>query len=182
MRRSKTKQQRPLVEIKKPLRARVYRAKFRPLETTKFLDVKALRKARKATLEVGTVDVAGTSVAIAADIRNGKIVALKPVTCKGCDAKPSMQGRRKINRAALRKTMQLAGAALKKRGVTPPPMPMPIRVSARLGFEIPLGPIIIIIGPDGVDICFQIWIGNRLCWWCLFSPNGCIDFGPPIIR
>src|SRR4030067_1087093 len=122
MNTSKSKQQRPLVEIKKPLRARVYRAKFRAFETTKFLDVKALRKAKKVTLEVGTLEIAGMSQAIAADIRNGMVVALKPIACIGCDTKNSKKTPRKIGSAAFKKTMQLVGTALKDRGISPPPM------------------------------------------------------------
>lgn len=178
MRQSRTKKQKPLVEIKTPLRAKVYRGKFRPFESTKFLDSKALRAVKQVTIEVGTIEFAGTSHTISAEIRKGMVVALKPVACNGCDPKKS----RRVGNAALKKTIQLVGQKLRDGGISPPAMPIPLKVSARLGFEIPFGPIIIIIGDPGdggFDLCFQIWIGNKLCWWCLLSPNGCIEFGPP---
>jgi len=181
MKNSKVKTTRPLLEIKKPLRARVYRAKFRALETTKFLDAKALKAAKKVTIEVGTLEIAGMTQAIAADIRNGMVVALKPVACQGCDGKGATQKRKQIGKAAFKKTIQLVAAALKDGGISTVPMPMPLKLSRRFGFRIPIGPIIIVIGdPDGgFDFCIEIWIGNELCWWCLFGANGCIDFGPP---
>jgi hypothetical protein len=177
MKRSSKITQKPLFEIKGPPRARIYRAKFRPLEATKFLDVQALRRTKKTTIEVGHLDVAGMAPAVSAEIRNGKVVALKPVGCPGCGSTRSS----KINDAAFKKTIRLVNSALKDRGISTPPLPVPVKISARLGFEIPFGPIIIVIGDpgNGFDLCIEIWIGNKLCWWCVFGPNGCIDFGPP---
>jgi len=177
MKSSNRLKQKPIFEIKSPLRARVYRAKFRPFEATKFLDAKALRRAKRVTIEVGRLDAAGMTQTICAEVHNGMVVALKPVGCPGCDSSRSS----KIGHAAFKKTIRLVSAAIKDRGITTTPTPMPIKISSRLGFEIPIGPIIIVIGDpgDGFDLCIEIWIGNKLCWWCLFSPNGCIDFGPP---
>jgi hypothetical protein len=166
MTRSETKD-RLLLVIDKPIKTKAYRAKFRPLETTKFLDGKALRKAKKATLEVGTMEIAGVSKSVAAEIRNGMVVALKPMACEGCDSKRSHGARKKSGGAVFKKTMHLVATALKDRGISPPALPMPIKVSARLGFEIPIGPIIIVIGDPGdgsFDLCFEIWIGNKFCW------------------
>ncbi len=173
----KTKQK-PLFEIRSPLRARVYRAKFRAFEATKFLDAKALKRAKRVTIEVGNLEVAGMTQAISAEIRSGMVVALKPVECAGCGP----QNAKKAGSASFKKMIQLVSTALKDRGISPTPLPMPIKISSRQGFQIPIGPIIIVIGDPGdggFDFCIQVWIGNRFCWWCLFSPTGCIDFGPP---
>src|SRR6185503_17324054 len=46
-----------LATIDGPPRTRVYRAAFRPFESTKYLDTRALAKVRKATIEIGTLEV-----------------------------------------------------------------------------------------------------------------------------
>jgi hypothetical protein len=171
------KKSKPLVEVRRPLRVRVYRGKFRAFASTRYLNAKALKAARKAAIEVGTVEAAGVTKTVSAEIRNGKIVALKPVACAECEPKRG----RKTDRSALKRAMQQVAQELAERGLDRPMKPMAIRISRRLGFEIPIGPIIIIIGdpaPGGVfDICFQYWVGNKLCWFCLFGASGCVGFG-----
>lgn len=169
-----TRKQKPLAEVRSPVRVRAYRAKFRPFEATRYLDVRALRRARKATIECGTLEVAGTSLTLEAEIRHGQIVALKPIGCEGCTPGKT----RKVGSAALKEIMRAVARRLGEREPRQPALPMPLRISARLGLEIPIGPIIIIIGGDfGLDVCIQVWEGNKLCWWCLFGPSGCIGFG-----
>jgi hypothetical protein len=174
--KANTKKQKPLAEVSSPLRARAYRAKFRPFESTKYLDVAALKAAKKVTIECGTLEVAGISFQVAAEIQRGMIVALKPLGCEGCTPK----GSKKASSAALKKTTAALARKLKQGDISQPALPMPLQISAQRGFDIPIGPIVIVIGGDiWIDVCIQIWIGNKLCWWCLFGPNGCIGFGPP---
>lgn len=171
--RSNTGKQKPLVEIRSPLRARAYRAKFRPFEATKYLDARALRSARKATIECGTLEFAGTRLTLEAEIERGMVVALRPIGCEGCAPRKA----RKVGSAALKKTMRTLARQLEGGGIRQPALPIPLRISSRRGFQIPFGPIIIVIGDW--DFCVEVWIGDRFCWWCLFGPSGCIDFGPP---
>jgi len=174
MSQSKSKNKhKPILVVHQPLSAKVYKAVFKPFESTKYLDVHALKAANKATIECGTVEAPGVSQTVAAEIQNGMIVALKPVACKGCQPKPG----KKRSESALRKTNEKIAEGLKQKGIFPTRLPIPVKISPLLGIEIPIGPIIIVIGDD---FCIEIWNGNRLCWWCLFSPNGCIDFGPPL--
>src|SRR5262245_20136744 len=78
-----TRSARPLATIDRPIRARVYRARLRPFQSTKYLDAKALRKVRKATIEIGTLEAPGMSCPVAAEIRRGLITSLRPVGCAG---------------------------------------------------------------------------------------------------
>lgn len=169
---------RPLVEIRKPLRVRVYRGKFRPFEATRYLDAKALKSAKSATIECGTVEAAGVKQAVSAVIRDGKIVSLRPVACEGCAPAKS---RRRATAVELKEAMRQVQQKLGDLGLGRPPRPVAVKISRRLGLQIPIGPIIIVIGepPIGLDFCIQWWDGNRLCWWCIFGPSGCITFGGP---
>lgn len=179
MKKSKrrSRKQLPLLEIRKPIRIRVYQGEFTPFESTKYLDVRALRSAKSATIEVGTVEVAGLKQTVAAEINKGMVVALRPIACEGCNPKPKKS--KKYDRAELKKMMVRVRKELAARGINERPKPMPLRVSARRGFQIPIGPIIIVIGepPLGLDLCFEWWDGNTLCWWCIVGPSGCITFG-----
>ena len=54
---------------------------------------------------------------------------------------------------------------------------------ASLGFSIPIGPIIIVIGTDpdegidSFDICIVIDWGDKTCIYCLLAPNACMGGG-----
>lgn len=163
----------PLAEVRSPVRIRAYRAKFRPFEATRYLDVRALKRAKKARIECGTVDVAGKTITLEAEVRSGRVVALRPIGCDACAPGKAQ----KLGSPALKTAMRAMVRQLEQRGVRPQGKPMPLRISARRGFQFPIGPIIIVIGDW--DFCVEIWIGNELCWWCLFGPSGCIEFGPP---
>jgi hypothetical protein len=172
-----SKKPKPLLVLKKPIAAKVYTAKFRPFESTKYLNVKALKAVKSAKLEVGAIEFAGESRTVAAEIKYGKVVGLQPLDCKACDDKKG----KPVKAPAMKKASAQIAAALLKGGVKPPHFPAPVTVSKKLGFQIPIGPIIIVIFDDDIifDLCIEIWIGNRLCTYCLFQPSTCIDFGPP---
>src|SRR5262245_50314019 len=80
--------QRLLATIRRPVRARIYRGKFRPFASLKYLDLRALRRASKATLELGTVEAPGVSVTLVADVRKGMITRVRPLPCVGCKRRP----------------------------------------------------------------------------------------------
>lgn len=174
--KGRARKARSLVELRKPLRVRVYRGKFRPFEATRYLDVKALKSAKSATIECGTVEAAGVKHTVSAVIRDGKIVSLRPVACEGCA--PTTR-RRKPTAAELKQAMRQVQQKLGDLGLGGPPRPVALKISRRLGLQIPIGPIIIVIGepPFGLDFCIEWWDGNKLCWMCFFGPSGCITFG-----
>jgi hypothetical protein len=178
MKKSKVRarKQAPLIEIRKPVRIRVYRGKFRAFESTRFLDVKALKAARKAVIECGTVEAAGVKQTVSAIVSDGTVVGLRPIACEGC---APTKRRRKATSSELKAAMRQVQARLADLGLDGPRKPMALKVSRRLGFEIPIGPIIIVIGepPYGLDLCISWWDGNKYCWWCLLGPSGCIGFG-----
>jgi hypothetical protein len=175
IRRAAQKKQKPLFELKTPLRARVYRAKFRPFESTKYLNAKALKSAKKATIECGTVEINGTSVTLSAEIRRGKIVSVKPHACESCSPKT---GKKIFSRSSAKELLRTVARELENRGIPHPKMALAI--TGGLGFGIPIGPIVIIIGTDpdeGVDwfdFCIVIYSGAGSCIYCLLAPNACI--------
>lgn len=178
MKKSKVRARKPapLIEIRKPLRIRVYRGRFRPFESTKYLDVKALKAAKKAVIECGTVEAAGIKQTVSAIVTDGQVVSLRPIACEGCT--PTKR-RRRATTAELKAAMRQVQARLADLGLDGPRKPIVLKVSRRLGLEIPIGPIIIVIGepPIGLDFCIAWWDGNKYCWLCLFGPSGCIGFG-----
>ena len=179
MKNAKSRSRTPLLEVRRPVRIRAYRGKFTPFESTRYLDAKALKRARKATIECGTIEAGGFKQTVSAVIQNGRLVALKPIGCEGCG--PNARKPKKLASAELKKVMADVRRQLTDRGLDVRPRSATLRISPRLGFQIPIGPIIIIIGdpaPGGIfDVCFEWWDGNTLCWWCLIGASGCITFG-----
>ena len=167
-----------LFTLKAPLEATAYRGKIRPFEATRYLNVRALKAARrKVTIEIGTIEAGGKSFPVAAEIRRGQIVALRPLACVGChDGKPKSH---RLNAAALKQTMLAVEKELERRNIAGPRLPAPLRISAERAFSIPLGPIVITIGDlgsDGWDACITIYIpGFNICWCCIFNGCRCYD-------
>jgi hypothetical protein len=51
-RTSKSRKPKPLATLSGPFTAKIHRSKFKPFESTKYLDVKALKKAGKVSVEI----------------------------------------------------------------------------------------------------------------------------------
>jgi len=143
-----------------PPRIRVYRAAFRPFESTKYLDTRALAKVRKATIEIGTLDVPGLSFPVAAEIRKGMITRLRPVACAGCPSGRLSAARMKKILAEVTRRVEAAREPYLK-------LPMPLAISRRIGASIKIGPIVIIIDDDLP--CIWIWVGGSYCLICTFG-------------
>jgi hypothetical protein len=152
------RRQRPLVTLVRPIKAKIYQAKFRPFESTKYLDEDSLRKVTKATLEIGTVEAPGVSFTLVAEIRKGMITRLAPVSCREC--KP-----RRVGKAKLKKVLAEATPRMKNYEKRGPRLPMRLSVSRTRGIVI--GPIVIVID-EGIP-CVWIWIGQFLCIICEFG-------------
>ena len=149
-----------LATIDGPPRTRVYRAVFRPFESTKYLDTRALAKVRKATIEIGTLEVPGRSFPVAAEIRKGLITRLQPVACAGCPSGRLSAPRMKKILAAVTRRIEAAREPY-------PKFPIPLAISRRTGASIKIGPIVIIIDEDLP--CIWIWVGGRYCLICTFG-------------
>jgi hypothetical protein len=174
-RKRKSKKPKPLATLRGAFTAKIYRSKFKAFESTRYLDVKALKKARKVTVEIGSVEGGGVSVTLAAEIRNGIITKLKPVSCPGCE-KPAPKKKRSTEES---KAFHLKLVKrLREIGIPPPIVPKPLRSIEDLS-DIDIGPITIF--PDGrFDICITIIeTDGTECMYCLFGPSSCMKLGPP---
>jgi hypothetical protein len=144
-----------------PPKIKIYRATFRPFDTTKYLDTRALAKVGKATIEVGTLEVPGHRVPIAAEVRRGRITALRPAAGLVCP------GRRKASAASLKRMLYAVTREVESRGVPYLRLPMPLAVSRRAGLTI--GPIVIVIVVEEDAPCIWIWVNSRYCLVCTFG-------------
>ena len=167
-----------LFQLKSPLRAKVYRGRFEPFASTRFIDVGALKKVRRAVLECGTLEIGGRGVTLVAETRKGVITEIRPAECKGCS--PTRR-RKPAPKSQIRNLITLVDQKLSDRKVKVPKWPVGKVLSRRsLGFSIPIGPIIIIIGTDpdegidSFDFCIVINSGSGSCIYCLFAPNACV--------
>ena len=167
------KAQRPLATISGPLKAKLYRGKFRAFESIKYLDVAALRQAKKVPIEIGTIEAPGVKATLVAEVREGMITKIKPLGCPNCmkhkpETKTGKAAFKKAAREALKRVQTLGEPVMK--------LPIPIE-SAR---TIDIGPIVIIYN-DHFDICLVVdFPDGKMCFYCLFGPWICAGpIGPP---
>src|SRR5215831_14701862 len=97
-----SRKQAPLATIQRPVKAKIYRGRLRPFASAKYLDMAALRRAPKATIELGTVEVPGVGFTLAAEIRRGMITRLTPLPCVGCKRRRAGKAKLKRILAAVR--------------------------------------------------------------------------------
>ncbi len=155
------KDQKPLVTLQGAIEARVYRPVFRSFESTKYLDVAALSKVRKATIEIGTIEAPGVSWIVTAEIREGQVVKVVPTSCASCKQK------RGIGAAKYRKLLREAVGKLD--GYKLEPFHPPVALKKLPGWIIILGPIVV-IGPtfpgNPHPGCTYVWTPGEACWFC----------------
>jgi hypothetical protein len=149
-----------LATIRGPRRVRIYRAALRPFESTRYLDVRALRRARKATVELGMLEVPGLAFPVAAEIRKGMIAGLRPLECPGCPS--GKQGARSLRTilAEVTRRIEATGEPYLK-------LPVPLAISPRAGASLTIGPIVIIVDDDAP--CIWIWVNGSYCLICTFG-------------
>ena len=164
------KKPKPLATVDK---LEIHRATFHPFESSKYLDLAALQKAREAQIEIGSVEGGGAETTLIATVNRGKITKLTPVGCKGC---ASAKGARKGG-SVPKKVLRAALTRMRELGLQPTKLPIPINNLKALR-AIEIGPIIIY--GDPFDICIAIddpdggW-----CVYCLFGPGLCV--GPVVV-
>lgn len=167
-RRTTTK---PLSRVRKPVKAAAYRTKLKPFDSLAYLDLRALARAGRARVEIGTVATPAGSATVIADVRAGEVIGLR---LKGCGAASAK--RRKLGKEVVKGVM----SQIKVDSDVKLPMPV-TRMFGRMGLRIPIGPIIIVIGEPDMTFCIE-WTrpDGTICWWCLFDASGCMKMGPPL--
>jgi len=159
------------VTIAKPFRAVAYLAKVHPFDSVNYLDMGALSRAKRATVEIGTAETHAGSITVVAHIRDGAIVALAPKGCADCHKRKG----KKPGKAQLKSALHaFARADIQRLGGPTLPMPItPTTTAARLR----IGSIVIIsIDVFWFDICITfIAADGSICFWCLFGPSVCVD-------
>jgi hypothetical protein len=168
------KAQRALATVDGPWKAKIYRGKFRAFESIKYLDVAALKRAKKVPIEIGTIEAQGVKATLVAEVRQGMITKIKPLDSPNC-IKPKPET--KAGKAAF---MKAAREALKRVQILGEPvtkLPIPIE-SVR---TIRIGPVVIIYN-DHFNICIVLDFpdDDMVCMICLFGRPICAGpIGPP---
>ncbi len=163
------KRQPPLFVIRGRVRAKAYRSRFTPFEATRFLDANKIAKLRKQSLEVGTLEAAGHSATVVAEIRKGAVVGLSLRGCVGCGRPAKKRIDQKTLRAIEEKTRRLGGGKLR--------LPFRARTADTEGGDIfipiwPFPPIVIILEPS--TFCAAIRVGATFCLWCPDTGGTCL--------
>lgn len=102
-------------------------------------------------IECGTLEVAGKSVTLTAEIRKGVITAVRPLACAGCS---SRKGKRAVARSTMKELLKTVDIELAKRKTARPDRPVGVS-----------------------DICIVIDWGDKTCIYCLLAPNACMGGG-----
>jgi len=161
------KPQRALATIGGPVKATLYRGKFRPFGSIKYLDVAALKQAKKVAIEIGTIEAPGVKATLVAEVRKGMITKIKPLGCPNCmKHKPET----KTSKAAFKKAVREALKRVRTLGEPVMKLPIPIE-SAR---TIRIGPIVIIYnGTFNICIVLDFPDKDMVCMICLFDRPIC---------
>ena len=156
----KRRKQKPLATIRGRANAAIYKAKFQPFELTKYLNVAALKKARKVPIQIGTIEAAGRKVTVEAEVHKGLITKIRPVGCENCGPLKS-KGKtggalKKVAREALKRVRELGKPAMK----------LPIPISQLSLTPIVFGPVIIDWDKQGTMCITVVYTNGLLCIWC----------------
>src|SRR5262249_8498287 len=164
----KRRKQKPLATIRGPVRTEIYKAKFQPFESTKYLNLAALKKARKVPIQIGTIEAAGRKVAVEAEVSKGFITKIKPLACEDC-------GPLKSKGKASGAFKKAAREALKRvRDLGKPNVKLPIPISHLARSYIDFGPVIIDSSKKGVMCITVTYTDGACCTWCSNGIAWCI--------
>jgi hypothetical protein len=165
------KNQKPLFVVRSAVRAKGYRSNFKPFETMRFLDPSKLAQLRRQSLEVGTLEAAGHSATVVAEIRNGAVIGLSLRGCAGC-------GQARAKRIDKKTLLAVSEKMPSQRGKGQFKLPALARTAAMEGGDIfipiwPWPPIVIIFEP--ATFCVAIRVGTSFCVWCPDTGGTCIE-------
>jgi hypothetical protein len=138
-------------------KARIYRTRIVFASHVRYLNLGALKKARKTLLEIGSVTAGAVTVSVVAEIKYGLITTLRLAHCEKCDPRRSVRARAQHDRKKLlRDVFSKLGVA----GATKLPIPVARLAAARSSFVID-----VVITPDGV-LCVRIEANGSGCLIC----------------
>jgi hypothetical protein len=160
--------QKAIARVNGKVSASIYRGRFQMAEHMRYLDMKALARVRKAAIEVGSIQAAGVSVPLVAEVQKGIIVKLRPLQCTSC--KP--HERNSLTRTERQKAANAALQTVRDKGLHSTRLPMPM---ARLR-DSGLG-ITITVTVDW-EVCIVIDFGDRICYFCSKTPSFCLRRDP----
>jgi len=152
----------------------LHHATFQAFESTKYLNINALKKVPVAKIELGSIVGGGVEATLVATIQGGKITRLSPARCRGC-SENDHKNRKTGPNAALKKSVHAALAYMKENSPNPVKLPIPVTAKALLGIEIGpiiIGPVIIDIWPPNICIVLDEPDGSW-CTYCLWGPTLC---------
>ena len=168
MRMKKGGSQQPIARANGKVSAKIYRGRFRLAEHMRYLDIKALNRAKKAVIEIGSVHAASVSVPLVAEVQKGMIVKLRPLHCTGC--KPST--RKSAGRVEIQRAAKAALQKVRDQGLHSARLPMSM---ARLRGGLFGITITILID---YEVCIIIEFDDgEICYFCTQTGSFCI--GPP---
>jgi hypothetical protein len=159
----KRRQQKPKATIRDHAKVRIYKAKFQPFESIKYLNVAALKNAKKVPIQIGTIQAAGMTATVEAEVRKGLITKIRPVGCENCGPRKS-KGRasgvfKKVVRDALKRVRALGEPAVK----------LPVSVSQLTRTHIDFGPVFITWFGDipRLSMCITVhYTDGVICTFC----------------
>lgn len=150
-------------------KARIYRRRIVNASHMRYLNLAALKKARRAEIELGSVTVGALTAVIVAEIKQGLITRLRPAHCQKCGRRRSIRARAQRDRTKLLRNI------FSKRAPGTAPTALPIPVERLAGSRSNLT-ITIVITPDGI-LCLLIEIGG---YGCLICTDGTTCFRPSV--
>jgi hypothetical protein len=157
----------PLARVGKNL---IYRTHIVMASHVRYLNLAALKKARRAEIEIGSVTVGELTVPIVAEIKNGLITRLSPAHCQGCGPRRSKRARPQRQRKKLLRDVFAKVHALGVGGTTT----LPISV-AHLPTAQDLITIDVVVCPDGT-VCIRVETEDG--YGCLYCRDGTTCYRP----
>jgi hypothetical protein len=156
----------PLARVGKNL---IYRTRIVMARHVRYLDLAALKKARRAEIEIGSVTAGASTVSIVAEIKNGLITRLSPAHCEECGPRRSKRARPQHDR---KKLLRDVFSKLHTLGVGGGPT-LPIPVARVAG---PAGITIDVVGCSNGAVCITIETDDG--YGCMYCTDGTTCFHP----
>lgn len=168
------KKQKPLFAIHGPVRVKVYRSNFKPFEVMRFLDLDKLKRVRKHSVEIGTLEAVGRSGTLVAEIRKGEITRLRLEGCASCQQK----SKKRLGRAEKKAFLTIREKLLSIRdskAKSPVTLPTTSTIARDIRIPIwPFPPIVVIIEPGTWCIAILVGAGALFCYYCPGVGGNCL--------